>query len=104
MGPRSRSVSLEGARPGRLYTIVALAQSGDLERSSISALSSRLEELGFFPGKTLAKLSDLGAGGTVIVRIVGSRVALSHEVARSILVKPAAQSANMLKYLGHEQT
>lgn len=47
----------------------------------------RLEELGIFPGQAVEKTGSTGAPGSAVVRVGESRVALSRDLAESVLVR-----------------
>jgi len=50
-------------------------------------LSHRLLEMGFIPGEDVEVLTNSGKKGSVMVRIKGSKVALSNKIACNILVE-----------------
>lgn len=59
-----------------LYHVKQLQGGGDLHR--------HLENLGFVPGEQITVVSRIA--GNLIVKVKGSRVALSAELARNIIV------------------
>ena len=94
------TLSLAAARDGGRHIIAWVARPCNLSDALWQATCFRLEELGIFPGQTLEKTGSLGPAGAVIVRVGGSRVAVSRELARSILIEgPRSSSADRM-YLG----
>ena len=59
-----------------LYHVKQLHGIGDTHR--------HLEDLGFLPGETVRVISR--TGGNLVVNVKGSRVALSSELARKIVI------------------
>ena len=53
-------------------------------QNCVSTAVSELEDLGFTPGSTVTLVSAMG--GNVIVKVKESRVAISEEMARKIMV------------------
>ena len=51
------------------------------------ALCHRLTEMGFIPGEDLTVVTNTGAKGSVMVKVKGSKIALSNKVADKIVVK-----------------
>lgn len=87
--PANRACALTGARDGSRYRIMWMARPGHAGDDLWRATLLRLEELGLFKGALLEKAGSLGLFGAVIVKAAGSRVAVSRDLARSILVKEA---------------
>lgn len=50
-------------------------------------LGHRLLEMGFVPGEDITVMTNTGSKGTVMVKVKGSKIALSNKIAESILVK-----------------
>jgi Fe2+ transport system protein FeoA len=50
-------------------------------------LRHRLLEMGFVPGEEMSVIENSGPRGSVMIRIKGSKIALSSEVADKILLK-----------------
>lgn len=75
-----------------------LPMAGELVPVRLAAISGgdraarRLAELGLTPGTVLTVLRD--NGGTLLVAVGDSRLALSHGLAHSVLVSPLERSAS----------
>lgn len=82
---------LASVREGGRYEVAWMARPQALSDASWRSTLSRLEELGLFPGETVEKVGSLGPLGAVIVKAAGSRVAVSRDIAASILVTPLPQ-------------
>ena len=67
---------LSDVKKNGVYHVKQLHALGDLHR--------HLEDLGFVPGEAITVVSRIG--GNLIVNIKGSRVALSAELAKNIVV------------------
>ena len=67
-------------------TMAGVGQAGTIRRIGGGDSETRrfLENLGFLPGVQVTVLSALG--GSVIVRVKGSRIALNEDMARRILI------------------
>ena len=50
-------------------------------------LEHRLLEMGFVPGEDITVVTNTGSKGTVMVKVKGSKIALSNKIAENILVK-----------------
>lgn len=50
-------------------------------------LGHRLLEMGFVPGEDITVMTNTGSKGTVMVKVKGSKIALSNKIAENILVK-----------------
>ena len=77
-------IRLSHARAGRRVRIRQIDSEPDT--------CLRLREMGFCENMEICKMTD---GGTMICRVCGTRVALSHQLASSILVEemPAAMAS-----------
>ena len=67
---------LSDVKRGGVYHVRSLDGGADLTR--------HLEDLGFLPGEAISVVSRIA--GNLIVNVKGSRVALSKELARNIIV------------------
>jgi len=50
-------------------------------------LAHRLLEMGFVPGEDISVLTNSGKKGSIMIRVKGSKVALSNKIADNILVE-----------------
>ncbi|MDR0890551.1 MAG: ferrous iron transport protein A [Endomicrobium sp.] len=50
-------------------------------------LENKLLEMGFIPGTELIIINNNGLGGSIIIKIMGTRIAINYNVAKKILVK-----------------
>ncbi|MDR3256069.1 MAG: ferrous iron transport protein A [Endomicrobium sp.] len=50
-------------------------------------LGHRLLEMGFVPGEKLTVIANIGSKGSVMVKVKGSKIALSNKIADKILLK-----------------
>lgn len=67
---------LSEVKKNGIYHVKHLEGSGDLNR--------HLENLGFVPGERVTVVSRIA--GNIIVNVKGSRIALSSELARNIVI------------------
>lgn len=67
---------LSEVKKNGVHHVKALHDAGDLH--------THLENLGFLPGEAIAVVSRIG--GNLIVNVKGSRVALSSELAKHIVI------------------
>jgi len=74
---------------GRRYIVESLRRPAGAGPASWDTTVSRLEELGVMPGETVEKVGTLSPAGPVVVRVLGSKVALSKDVADLVIVRPA---------------
>ena len=58
-----------------------------ISTSCAADLGHRLLEMGFVPGEDITVMANTGSKGTVMVKVKGSKVALSNKIADNILVK-----------------
>jgi ferrous iron transport protein A len=64
-------------------------QEGILDRIDLPQdVSRRLMELGFLPGNTLVPARTAPGGGARVFRVDGSEVALRHDTAARLLLRP----------------
>lgn len=87
MSFRRGSVSLDEAVDGKPYLVIALARPTDMRETVWRRTLLRLEELGLFPGVIMHRAAP-GFPGAVILRVGGGCVAVSREVAMSVLLRP----------------
>lgn len=70
---------LSCAKKGTCCKFVSTSCDAPLER--------RLLEMGFVPGEDITVITNTGEKGTVMVKVKGSKVALSNKIAENITVK-----------------
>jgi DtxR family Mn-dependent transcriptional regulator len=72
----------------RVLTLEDASEGEDLEVSSVWCRGSvtRLHDLGIFPGTVISVIRKIPGNG-LVVRVKGSDIALSSEIAASILVE-----------------
>lgn len=58
-----------------------------ISTSCDAPLERRLLEMGFVPGEDITVVANTGNKGTIMVKVKGSKVALSNKIAENILVK-----------------
>jgi Fe2+ transport system protein FeoA len=80
-------LSLERAREGVRYRVALIARPESLNDRTWQGAVLRLEELGMFAGEMLEKSGSLGPLAAIIVKVGGSRVAVSRDLARSVLLR-----------------
>ncbi|HHW18132.1 MAG TPA: ferrous iron transport protein A [Firmicutes bacterium] len=80
-------MGLHRTLPGRSYEVVRILGTKDVDGVRRQYTAFRLEELGIYPGQTVRRLGSRRPGRTVIVEVLGCRVALSTDLARNVLVK-----------------
>lgn len=84
------NVTLESCPLGRSYQVRAIIRPANLDDRAWRLSLSRIEELGLFPGQIVEKLGSIGRGNTVTIRVGGSRVAISGEIASVIMIRANA--------------
>ncbi len=80
-------MNAERAPLGFTHIVLGIMKPWGMSSSTWDFTVSHLEELGLFPGRTLTRLGSTGPRGAVIFWVMGSRVALSRDLARAILVR-----------------
>ena len=58
-----------------------------ISTSCEAPLEHRLMEMGFIPGEDITVVTNTGSKRTVMVKVKGSKIALSNKIAENILVK-----------------
>jgi ferrous iron transport protein A len=68
-------------------------EEGILDRIDLPEdIARRLMELGFLPGYTVVPAHSAPGGGARVFQVDGSEVALRHDTAAHLLLRPAAKS------------
>lgn len=67
--------------------VAGVARPARMKGRTWTASLLRLEELGIFPGQSMERTGSTGAPGSAVVKVGGSRVALSRDIAESVLVR-----------------
>ncbi len=62
-----------------------------ISTSCDAPLEHRLLEMGFVPGEDITVVTNSGSKGTVMVKVKGSKIALSNKIAEKIMVKEKEQ-------------
>ena len=70
---------LSCAKKGSSWEVVSTSCEAPLEH--------RLLEMGFIPGVDITVVTNTGSGGSVMVKVKGSQIALSNKIAENIWVK-----------------
>jgi ferrous iron transport protein A len=90
------------AAAGRSQTPATLADlrsghTGILDRIDLPEdISRRLMELGFLPGHSVVPARTAPGGGARVFRVDGSEVALRHDTASKLLLRPQSDSGSLV--------
>jgi ferrous iron transport protein A len=72
-------------------------EEGILDRIDLSEdIARRLMELGFLPGNTITPARNAPGGGARVFRVDGSEVALRHDTARKLVLRPQSEADLLL--------
>ena len=72
-------------------------QAGILDRIDLPEdVSRRLMELGFLPGHSVVPARTAPGGGARVFRVDGSEVALRHDTASKLLLRPQSDSGLLM--------
>jgi Fe2+ transport system protein FeoA len=76
---------------GSRCVVLRVVRPGGMDPESWKIALSHLEELGLLAGEEVRNIGSLFPGGPFILRCMGSKVAISGEVAGLIVVRPLAK-------------
>lgn len=93
--PRDRPASLSRAALHVPLRVVLVVRPARLDKRTWSSSVLRLEELGVFLGQVVEKTGSPGQPGAAILKVGGSRVALSRELAGAVMVRVVRSHAGV---------
>ena len=91
MRPRPLIATVSTVPRGSRCIVLTVIHPARVDPDTWRDTSAHLEELGLLPGEVIQKIGSSGPAGPIILRCMGSKVAISREVARSIVVGPTTK-------------